>query len=572
MTSPSADENDASPKPHGPVSALPLRMLRPVWPLALFATVVGAFAGLASAALIAAINRALHAGGGEIWALVLAFAGLGAVAVLGEIAGNIGSSMVGQRIIAALRRELSDKILTAPLAELERIKVPRLIASLDRDVSTIGVFIFSFSSLAIAFAIIVGCFAYLVWLSPQLSLVAIVAAAIDIIVQAVAGQSANKSFDMARSGYDDLQKQYRALIEGAKELRINRARRLRLRENQLHPTIEKIRDRFVRAISSFFFAKGFNSAAFFMTLLVVIAIGLNVGIDKAALSGFVLVLLYVRGPIEQVVSSLPLFAEARVSLRRVAELSDAFARAEPSLVQADMTATPFRGETIEMRNVRYTFPATPGRDGFALGPINLTIRRGEMLFISGVNGSGKTTLIKLLLGLYEPSEGQLLCDNVPVDHGRRDAYRQLFSAIFFDYFLFDDLVGVDDTNRHSINGYLERLEIAHKVTVHDDTFSTIDLSTGQRKRLALIHVLLEDRPIVVLDEWAADQDPAFRAVFYLELLLELKRLGKTLIVVSHDDRYFSMADRLTRMEAGQIVEVTPVTTVQAPVIAPSPRA
>lgn len=101
--------------------------------------------------------------------------------------------------------------------------------------------------------------------------------------------------------------------------------------------------------------------------------------------------------------------------------------------------------------------------------------------------------------------------------------------------------------------YLKRLEIAHKVSIRDGSFTTTDLSTGQRKRLALINAWLEERPVLVFDEWAADQDPTFRRIFYTELLPELKRLGKTIIVISHDDRYFDVADRLVRMAAGKVV-------------------
>ncbi len=103
------------------------------------------------------------------------------------------------------------------------------------------------------------------------------------------------------------------------------------------------------------------------------------------------------------------------------------------------------------------------------------------------------------------------------------------------------------------NRYLERLEIAHKVSIRDGAFSTTDLSTGQRKRLALLNAWLEERPVLVFDEWAADQDPVFRRVFYTELLPELKALGKTIIVISHDDRYFAIADQLIRMQAGRVV-------------------
>ena len=176
----------------------------------------------------------------------------------------------------------------------------------------------------------------------------------------------------------------------------------------------------------------------------------------------------------------------------------------------------------------------------------------------GDNGSGKTTLIKLLLGLYAPQQGEILHDGQPVTAQTRDDYRQLFTTVFSDFYLFEDLVAGGEEGQaaalpEAALPYLQRLEIAHKVSVRNGSFSTIDLSTGQRKRLALVHAYLEGRPVLVFDEWAADQDPSFRHLFYTELLPELRARGHLLVVISHDDRYFHLADRIVRMEAGRMV-------------------
>lgn len=184
--------------------------------------------------------------------------------------------------------------------------------------------------------------------------------------------------------------------------------------------------------------------------------------------------------------------------------------------------------------------------------MNLTINQGDIVFIVGENGCGKTTLIKLLLGLYAPHSGDILLDGQPVSVLDRDDYRQLFTTIFADYYLFDDVVQGDQQIPDDATQYLQRLEIAHKVSVRDGAFTTTDLSTGQRKRLALISAWLEQRPVLVFDEWAADQDPTFRRIFYTELLPDLKRLGKTIIVISHDDRYFDIADQLVHMDSGKV--------------------
>ncbi len=271
-------------------------------------------------------------------------------------------------------------------------------------------------------------------------------------------------------------------------------------------------------------------------------------------SGFVIVMLYVKGPNKQVAAGLPTLVQAQVAFRRVAELMTQFTNREQSLLDGADVPLPGPVQEIALRNVSYGFPGVAGSTGFDLGPIDLSIRGGEALFIVGENGSGKTTLVKLLLGLYEPREGALLLNGVPVTAQDRDAYRQMFSAVFSDYFLFDTLVGGDDSQAEQTRFYLERLQIAHKVELQNGSFSTLDLSTGQRRRLALVHAYLERRPVMMFDEWAADQDPTFRRLFYTELLPDLKRQGRTLIVVSHDDRYFDAADRIIRLDGGRIVD------------------
>ncbi|MGW6121378.1 ATP-binding cassette domain-containing protein [Nocardia sp. NPDC055165] len=200
----------------------------------------------------------------------------------------------------------------------------------------------------------------------------------------------------------------------------------------------------------------------------------------------------------------------------------------------------------------------PGRDesedaGFRLGPIDLVFEPGQITFIVGGNGSGKSTLAKLITGLYVPRSGSLSLNGERIDHDNIEWYRQNSSAVFTDFHLFEDYLGFDRPGIDAeVQRYLDELQIAHKVTVQDGRLSTVDLSQGQRKRLALLTALLEDRQIYVFDEWAADQEPRFRDVFYHEILTDLKRRGKTVIVITHDDRYFDCADQLVKLDFGLV--------------------
>ena len=192
-------------------------------------------------------------------------------------------------------------------------------------------------------------------------------------------------------------------------------------------------------------------------------------------------------------------------------------------------------------------------DSFQLGPIDLSLGRGELVFIAGGNGSGKTTLAKLLVGLYAPATGEVRLNGQPV--GDWEQYRQFFSSVFTDAYLFDRLLGMSGTRLDDgARDYLTRLELGQRVRVESGRFSTTDLSQGQRKRLALLTAYLEDRPVYVFDEWAADQDPRFKEIFYTRLLPELKARGKAVLVISHDDQYFHVADRIVQLDYGKLQE------------------
>jgi putative ATP-binding cassette transporter len=512
---------------------------------------MGILSGLATAWLVATINRALHTDGGATAGLLAAFAGLCVLTIVGEIVSDLGNSFVGQEVVASLRKDLTDRILSAPIDQIERFRMHRLTAILNQDVEVISSFTFAFSSLVIAAAITIGGFAYLLALSPAMSLVATAAVTIGVSAHMTARNAGRRGFEAARTAQDDLQRHYRAATEGAKELRVSRERRQRLRNVDLRGTIARIRDLRLRAMRIYMSANAFGSALFFVVIGALLALRDLFHVGNEVLSGFVLVLLYVKGPLQQVAGALPVIGQAQVAFRRVAELSQTFANPEAGILLTGHGSSGLHMRQIELRGVRYTFPAEASGSSFMLGPIDLTITPGEMIFIVGENGCGKTTLIKLLLGLYMPHAGEILLNGKAVRAETRDDYRQLFTIVFADYYLFDALVA-DEALRQEAFSYLERLQLAHKVTIESGRFTTTDLSTGQRKRLALVQAYLEDRPILVFDEWAADQDPTFRRVFYTELLPDLKARGKTLVVISHDDRYFGIADRVLHMANGEI--------------------
>lgn len=529
------------------------RLLKPFWPAVIVASILGAASGLSTAWLLSTINEALHSAGDFTLAFGLGFVGLCVLTLGGRAIAGVGNSIIGQKLIAALRKDISARILKVPVATIERYRAHRLLAILNGDIDTVSALTFNISNYAIAFATILGCLVYLLILSPLLFPIAILAIGINVWLHYATSTRWNAYYGQVRLAQDDLQKQYRAITEGAKELRLSRSRRDRVHGVQLSGAADMISSLKIQAMKLYWSAQALGSTLFFIFIGVMLALRGPLGLDAATISGFVIVLLYMRGPIDLVLGAIPDVAQASVSFGRIAALSNGISAHE----EADAAAPGEAGlaDSIELRDVRYSFGGSGGATGgFELGPLSVTLAKGETLFIVGENGSGKTTLIKLLLGLYTPTSGQLLLDGEPIGPAQAGAYGELFSAVFSDYFLFEELPRSDPESLDRARSYLKRLEIDHKVDVTETSFSTTDLSTGQRKRLALVHAYLEQRPIMMFDEWAADQDPTFRRVFYTELLPDLKRQGKTVIVVSHDDRYFGVADRIVRLREGQLVQ------------------
>ncbi|UVM54125.1 cyclic peptide export ABC transporter [Pseudomonas sp. B21-012] len=531
-----------------------LALLRPFWPQVVVSIVLGMIGGLSVTALLATINDGLHSPQGLGPSLIASFAGLCVVALLSSILSDIGSNRIGQKIIANLRKELGEKVLSAPIGQIERYRSHRLIPVLTHDIDTISSFAFAFAPLAISLTVTLGCLGYLAMLSWPMFVMMLLAIGIGTVIQYVARARGIKGFMAAREAEDELQKHYSAIAEGAKELRIHRPRRQRMFVAGIQKVAEHICNTQIRSINTFVIAKSLGSMLFFVVIGLALALqSFWPSADKAVMSGFVLVLLYMKGPLEHLVSTLPIVSRAQIAFRRIAELSEQFSSPEPHLLLSDQGAPTVSVERLQLLDVCHSYPTRDGCAPFHLGPVNLDIRQGDIVFIVGENGCGKTTLIKLLLGLYPPQQGQIRLNGEVIDDRARDDYRQLFTTIFADYYLFDDLVNDGLQVPALASQYLERLEIAHKVSIRDGAFSTTDLSTGQRKRLALVNAWIEERPVLVFDEWAADQDPTFRRIFYTELLPDLKRLGKTIIVISHDDRYFDIADQLIRMKNGQVV-------------------
>jgi putative ATP-binding cassette transporter len=271
------------------------------------------------------------------------------------------------------------------------------------------------------------------------------------------------------------------------------------------------------------------------------------------LTGYVITSLYLMGPLAGVMTSLSLFGRASVALQKVEQLGVSLAAHSTETCSFDRVESEGSFSGLELKGVVHSYHREEEDSHFVLGPIDLVFHPGELVFLVGGNGSGKSTLAKILAGLYVPEAGEIRLDGRLITDANRDEYRQLFSAVFADFYLFENLLGLHSANLDAqAEEYLERLHLHHKVKIRNGALSTTAVSQGQRKRLALLTAYLEDRPFYLFDEWAADQDPYFKGVFYTQLLPDLKSRGKTVVVISHDDKYFDTADRIIKLDYGKL--------------------
>ena len=528
-------------------------LLRASWRVVLAAGLVGGLSGVASVGLLALITQTLQNPKAAPALLAGLFIALCVVIMVTQIVCQILLSRLTQTSIARLRLGLARRILQSPLKHLEEIGTHRMLTSLTGDVSVVSQAMNGVPVLGVNLVILVCGAVYLGWLSMGLLVGALLFCLFGTVSYWYSSRFAQRYIDRARESQDLVTKRIEELIEGVKELKMHHARRREFLDNVLQPAEWAARNQQ-------FVGDSLNDAAIaWGRLTFFIAIGLLLFVCRAyfninaeTLVAYVVTILYLMSPLEQIMGWLPFLAWATASVGQIEQLG-------LMLDEKEEEAAPIEPvdhwQQIDLAGVTHAYRHEGQPHGFVLGPIDLTLGRGEIVFIIGGNGSGKTTLGKLITGLYVPENGEIRLDGRPVDAENRESYRQLFSVVFDNAVVFDSLWGLDDADLDQRAGeYLSQLELDHKVTVTDGAFSTVNLSRGQRKRLALLTAYLEDRPIYVFDEWAADQDPVFRKIFYLRLLPELKRRGKTVVAITHDDRYFTCADRIVKLEVGQVVE------------------
>ncbi|MEM8830897.1 MAG: cyclic peptide export ABC transporter [Cyanobacteria bacterium P01_G01_bin.19] len=531
----------------------------------LLASVASLVSGACSAGVIATINYAIANLTDQPFWLPWLFFGLCLVLLAFKFISWVLTTRLSQEIIYDLRLAITQQILSCPLQHVETIGSSRLLATLTGDINAIANSSIQLSLIIVNLAVLVGIFSYLCWLSPLLFLMVFSSIAGGFLLYSFIQQLGIKDLHRNRQVQDVLFGHFRSVTEGIKELKLHRPRRTAFIKEELEATASESKFYWMRAINTIAFGSSLGTILFFVPLGLIILVFPRISdVPTTTISSYAIAVLYLTNPISDIASSLPPIAQANVALKKIESLGLSLSQqaTEPKFP----TGSDFdrHWQSLKLVNVNHAYQSDSAGDRFSLNDINLEFKPGEIVFIVGSNGSGKSTLLKLITGLYIPDAGEILLNDIPVDDNNREWYRQQFSVVFYDFYLFERLIGISSSTSAEVDlikKYLSLLGLEEKVAIKNGQLSTTNLSQGQRKRLALLTAYLEDRPIYVFDEWASDQDPVFKEIFYQKLLPELQNRGKTIIAVTHDDRYFNECQnkfsRLVKLDYGRIVDDAP---------------
>lgn len=456
---------------------------------------------------------------------------------------------VAAEMTADLRLRLYTKILKAPIAGLDQIGSPRLTAVLTEDVNRVVAGARTIPDLLISTVSLLGMLGFLCYLNTSAFYVVIKAIFFGILTYQIPVYLGTRVLIRSRKAVDDLHESIRGLILGAKELKLDAKRRDAYVRDVLTAGEERLRRSNTVGHSIIAVAANYGDLVSFLLMGFFAFVFMNYWpANFRDLTSIIMALLYISTPVAVILSVVPQITLARISMRNIEQVLMEVPE-ERTDGDADIVS---EWREMRLRQVAYKHREFGSTDGYLVGPVDLRIARGELTFIVGGNGSGKSTLGKIISLHYHPAEGEVFFDNVQVDGENRDHFRQHVGAIFPDFHLFQDLLlDIDEARRDLIEVLLRDLGLDDKVRVDQGRFSTLELSDGQRKRLGLLVMMLQDRSLYIFDEWAADQDPVFKDIFYKKILPDLRSRDKAVVVISHDDRYFEIADNFVVMERGQ---------------------
>lgn len=521
-----------------------------------FATVINSASSFASIGLLALINSEINTTvntdnlADRVTVFVVAVFALFVI----SFASQFYLTKLGATLVRRLRAIMLERILRTDFARLEEIGGHKIYATLTGDINRISLALSTLPLFFFNLSLIVLCFGYFAYLSVPYFLMLSAVVAVILVVSRMMLKRGVFYMHVLREREDELFRMFQTVVEGSKELNINGNRRKHFYEEQALPSMEAIRETDVKSNLFWNLNNSWSATVLFVCLGVLVFSAKSfMPVTNEVLVGFVLGITYLVGPFAVIMTSFQNLSQGLVAYKKINkfELADLPEKGRKS---AAISAPDLKWGKLTLNHIYYQYHYADDDYEFSVGPVDLTIEQGEIIFFCGGNGSGKSTFAKLLVGLYKPEKGEAVLGGVHINEDNLSWYQSHFSTVFSDFYLFDRVLdergGLAEDS--VVEEYLEKLQLQDKLESKGGVLSSIDFSHGQKKRLALLLAYVENASIYVFDEWAADQDPYFRKYFYTRLLPELKARGKTVIVISHDDKYFYMADKLYQFDNGMM--------------------
>ncbi len=462
-------------------------------------------------------------------------------------------TVAAEDAINRVRLRVTNKLRNTELPFIEMTGHAKIYTRITQDTSLISESAIILINACQQVIVVFICLLYIAWLSIPGFVVTLFVLGISVLMYLYNSKHISTQLHEASNKESDFFNGIKSILIGFKEIKINRKKNDALFE-YIKDISKETNEIKVATGLHFVIELMFAQTSFYILCAAIVFILPAISPTQTdQVLGITIAILFLFGPLSMVVSAFPLFVRANVAVENIYQLEHEIDLSSKKQDLTDIKAPVFK--SLEFNEVSFFYPHQHDQNAtFGVGPLSFKLNKGDTLFIVGGNGSGKSTLLKLITGLYYPLTGNIYLNNKPLEADDYVDYRELYSTIFTDFHLFDRLYGIEDIDSQRVDQFLETMGLEKKTTFKNNGFSNTELSTGQKKRLAYIASVLEDKQIYIFDEWAADQDPEFRQYFYEVLLKDLKAKGKTVIAVSHDDRYFYAADRVIKIEYGKIIE------------------
>lgn len=528
---------------------------------------VSMLSGLTNAGVLMIVTMATRSAYGTALSVYLFFVFLLTVAIY-YVSQRLAFGMVAadvENTVHRTRLRILDLVRRCELITIEAMGETRILAAMTSEAQRLSQAMSQVTAglQSVLVAVITGI--YIAWLSRAAFVLWVFVVAVSAVIILREWSASQRLLTQAAATDQTFQETSSGLLQGFKEVKLSQARADAL-NSSLTGLAGQARTARVEAARGMSRSYVFGQVLFFLLVgsMVFLLPGLG-DLNAETLKEATTAVLFVLGPVSMIVGAVPALASAEAAARTLSELeqvlADRVAANEDVPIPAHVTAKGF--QRVELAGVTFTYPDGERGSGFRLGPVDFHVNAGEMVFITGGNGAGKSTFLRLLTGLYRPQSGEIRLNGYALHPSEMQDFRNRIATVFADYHLFRALYGVE-VDAAEAAALIDAMEVTGKAAIRDSEFTTVALSTGQRKRLALIGAVLEHKPLLILDEWAADQDPGFRRKFYEVILPALKRSGIAVVAATHDDRWFHVADRHVRLSEGRLEEQPGTRDVASP--------